>query len=86
MEASMTQIAFHSSSLFSLSSLFTLTLLFPPLSICSLTSAILHYDSCVFKGSRMSVIGRDVMERGALLGAGAPSTREVRDSLSHTDV
>ncbi|KAG7491082.1 hypothetical protein JOB18_048241 [Solea senegalensis] len=29
------------------------TLPFPPLSICSLTSAILHDDSCVFKGGRI---------------------------------
>ncbi|KAI4819964.1 hypothetical protein KUCAC02_027964, partial [Chaenocephalus aceratus] len=42
-----------------------------------LTSAILHYDSCVFKGGRMSVIGRDVMERGAPpWGFEAPSARE----------
>ncbi|CAB1441357.1 unnamed protein product [Pleuronectes platessa] len=53
------------------------TLPFPPLSICSLTSAILHYDSCVFKGGRMSVIGRDVMEQGAPpWGWEAPSARE----------
>lgn len=63
------------------------TLLFTPLSICSLTSAILHYDSCVFKGGRMSVIGRDVMEWGAPpWGWEAPSAREVRESLSHTDM
>lgn len=35
----------------------------------------------------MSVIGRDVMERGAPpWGLEAPSTREVRESLSHTDM
>ncbi|TNN82284.1 hypothetical protein EYF80_007405 [Liparis tanakae] len=63
------------------------TLPFPPLSICSLTSAILHYDSCVFKGGRMSVIGRDVMERGAPpRGWEAPSAGEVRESPSHTDM
>lgn len=35
----------------------------------------------------MSVIGRDVMERGAPpWGWEAPSAREVRESLSHTDM
>lgn len=35
----------------------------------------------------MSVIGRDVMERGAPpRGWEAPSVREVRESLSHSDV
>lgn len=35
----------------------------------------------------MSVIGRDVMERGAPpWGWEAPCVREVRESLSHTDM